>query len=209
MKTLDYSITLDQDSSLFNLITHSISAPVSLTAADFSAQELVNIDLRDASLCHCSFYKANMATSNLSNVNLRHANFSKACLFNSILCDADLAYANLDHADLYLAKLKGANLAFASLKNATLKNANLVGANLEGADLRNADLRKATFDEAIFQADLRGAAFSFLRNATVVLSDNTAEVFSDKHKYGDLLRTLYANRRKGSLMPVSPTFISL
>jgi uncharacterized protein YjbI with pentapeptide repeats len=98
-----------------NLAGSAFGKPeLTTVSTTFSRAQLVEADLRHASLVGVDFWAANLR-------------------------DADLSHAHLNGAWLIGADLRGANL-----RGASLRGAHLAGARLRGANLASADLTEAT-----------------------------------------------------------------
>ncbi|CAK0773018.1 secreted effector protein PipB2 [uncultured Gammaproteobacteria bacterium] len=151
-----------------------------MKGVDWSAAELLNVDLRDivltrAKLSMTTFTRSRMTHADLTLAEARGANFSQCLLTGARLVDADFSpvvsvqnqankwFTQFVDADLSGADLSGcrcpeakfirANLAGAVLRSANLRGADLSGANLRGADLTGCDLTGAT----VAKADFTGA----------------------------------------------------
>ena len=97
--------------------------------------QMVQPDLREASLAAAALDHANLRSVNLSNADLSGAQLSAADL-----CGANLMAAGLSRANLFKANLESVSLI----------NANLSAANLNGADLTGADL----FDSQMYLTNI-------------------------------------------------------
>jgi len=91
---------------------------------------------------------AYLVDADLRGFNLIDADLRAASLSRANLKGADLMGANLDAASLDGANLAGANLEYAGLRRAQLSGANLKGANLMGADLSDVDLTEVDLTNA-------------------------------------------------------------
>ncbi len=132
--------------------------------------DLVEADLRGASLQNAILPSANLQDAdlegaNLQGANLRYANLQDADLEGANLQGADLRWANLQDVNLRYANLQDVNLRYANLQRAFLPNTNLQDidlweANLQDADLGFANLQRGFLPAANFQrADLGFANF--------------------------------------------------
>ena len=125
--------------------------------------------LKGANLVDADLTRANMRNADLSWGNPFSAAFHRGkkdvftpAQIRSYGNATNLSKANLARADLTEANLEGANLYEANLERANLEGAKLIEANLEGVNFTLANLEGAD----IAGADLRRAAFTFVKNLT-------------------------------------------
>lgn len=110
-----------------------------LTEPDL-ANNLVKVDMSDATMSYGTFDKSN---------------FEKAILKGGILNGAFFREANMDNVDFTKADLRGTTFDSAILSNAifdtvTLHNTSFKKANLKNATLRNSNFKECDFEDAIF-----------------------------------------------------------
>lgn len=98
------------------------SCQIIICDADFSGNQLQNID----------FYYAKLSGVNFENARLENSDFREANLFKASMKNADLSGACFQGADLRAANLSGANLT-----NACFWDVKLDNVNLEGSIIKN------------------------------------------------------------------------
>lgn len=108
--------------------------------ADFSNEDLSNVDLHGSDLRYASFMETDLSNVNFVEADLSNANFHKA-----ILCHASLIEAKLIGAILSNAILRGSDFISADLYGADLSHADISNANLCYSNLSNSDFRVANF----------------------------------------------------------------
>ena len=109
-----------------------------MSYVDFTASDLINVDLSDVRMDGSIFSGSKVISSKLDNASLRDADFSDSILSSSSFISADLRRSVLDNADL-------SNVDF---RNAELHEVSAKGANFTGAKLVDADLREAIVTES-------------------------------------------------------------
>ena len=152
--------------------TSSATTPVDARGADWSGQDLGQLDLRDAKLCRCDLRGTNLSKCQLEGADLRLARYDQTTLvpedFALNTSGAVGPGAKLNGAFLNSTDLRGMDLRGSVLMGAYLSGSDLSGALLDGVSLAGADLRSATFRGAMCRgtrfgtcemdmADLRGA----------------------------------------------------
>lgn len=111
--------------------------------------------LRNGDLMAAYLIEANLYFANLVNANLSHATLNGASFLDVLLTDANLDKAQLEGATLNLSRLERA-----SMQGANLKNAMFVTTQLDNADLSNACLEGANLEDAsLTGAILNGTTF--------------------------------------------------
>jgi len=126
----------------------------SLTNADFSNSKLFGIDFRKSCLIKANFSQTIFVDVKFEGANLKDAINLPEWVRSGLDIKGTFSYNNL------IEKIKEKN--FKDLSSANLISRDLRKANLEYADLQNADLRRADLREAILinanlkEADLRG-----------------------------------------------------
>ena len=115
---------------------------------DLARADFSDTDLREADLTETNLRSANLIRAALTDANLNRANLIDANLCQADLCDANLYTATLIKANLSRASLAGTFFRKADLSRADLGSANLLYANLSEAFLVGADLKKADLSGA-------------------------------------------------------------
>lgn len=126
----------------------------------FNSSQLMDFDLRFASLEYSDLKKASLKMVNLECANLKGANLQGVNLQGVNLKGANLEGASLQNTNLKESNMHGVNLHGANLGGAVLYMANLNNANLIKANMEKTDLSKAKLVEAkLFESVLSGAIF--------------------------------------------------
>jgi len=108
---------------IFKAESGNSCAGCNLFQADFSYQEIRNLNFSNARL-----RQANLSLSNMDSIDFSGANLSVANLFAGIFTNTDFTNANLTDSTVVGADFDGANFS----------GANLTGANFGGSELQNA-----------------------------------------------------------------------
>ena len=135
--------------------------------ADFSNEDLSNVDLHGADLRYANFMETDLNNADLHEADLSNANFHEAILCHAFLSEAKLTGAILSSAILREADFRSADLYDADLSFADISNANLCYSNLSDSDFRvtnffgikiqYANLRGALLPNGIFMAEGAGS----------------------------------------------------
>jgi uncharacterized protein YjbI with pentapeptide repeats/endonuclease YncB( thermonuclease family) len=150
----------------------TISLQESLRGADFSGDDLSELqlagkDLAGAKLIGTDLSEANLTRADLTGAELDGADLRGADLTEATLTGASLDRANLDGAQLLLAEAAGVDLEDASargtsmigtdLRNSCFARADLTGARFAGAELYGAQFASADLRDTSFEEDYRPA----------------------------------------------------
>lgn len=123
-------------------------APLDLSYADLSTQDLICINLSGANLRGTNFEGAKLQYARFQDADLSEANFENADLKDTTFAGCRLHQTCFLAADLTRADFRGADARQAWFGSALLRGADFRGVCLRGATLGAADLRDADFTQA-------------------------------------------------------------
>lgn len=137
MRTSQSMIEIRNSSALQRLSHDGMITVGGEVIAVIEADSLIGVNLRQRTLDHADFQRADLHGADFTRANLLGAHFE----------DADLSEANFEGAHLWLGDFRGACLRETNLTNASLVGARLQGVDLRRANLHNTELRFACYDE--------------------------------------------------------------
>ena len=142
-------------------LMRSFEAPLDLSGADFSGDNIGNVDLSGAILSETSFNDVNLSGANLSGADLRSTTMSEVFAPQANFSGADLRESQLDFqnfrdADLTDADFSWSKIFFSTTEGAVLKGARFFGAVVRSSSFKNSDLTGADLTNADFSFDYKG-----------------------------------------------------